>query len=112
MRFAIPIADNKLTLHFGHSAEFAIVDADEEKKQIQMREDVDAPPHQPGLLPRWLAERGVNVIIAGGIGQRAQALFLEQGIRVLVGAPCDTPEHLIISYLRGALISGTNVCDH
>ena len=60
MRFAIPIADNKLTLHFGHSAEFAIVDADEEKKQIQMREDVDAPPHQPGLLPRWLAERGVK----------------------------------------------------
>ena len=112
MRFAIPIADNKLALHLGHSAEFAIVDTDDEKKQIQMREDIAAPPHQPGLLPRWLAEQGVNMVIAGGIGQRAQSLFAEHGICVLVGAPCDTPENLVTGYLQGALNSGANVCDH
>ncbi|MBU4405486.1 MAG: ATPase, partial [Acidobacteria bacterium] len=76
------------------------------------REDLDAPPHEPGLLPKWLAERGANLIIAGGMGQRAQGLFVEHGIQVIVGAPAETPENLANSYLAGTLQAGDNVCDH
>jgi Mrp family chromosome partitioning ATPase/predicted Fe-Mo cluster-binding NifX family protein len=112
MRIAIPLADGKLALHFGHCERFALVDADPATQQILKREDVEAPPHQPGLLPPWLAERGVQVVIAGGMGQRAVALFNEQGIRVHVGAPAETPEDLVQSYLRGSLQLGGNVCDH
>ncbi|MCK7542001.1 MAG: hypothetical protein MZV63_69485 [Marinilabiliales bacterium] len=32
-------------------------------------------PHEPGLLPGWLAEKGVTDVIAGGMGQRAIGLF-------------------------------------
>lgn len=35
------------------------------------------PPHEPGVLPKWLHDQGVNLIIAGGMGQRAQGLFNE-----------------------------------
>jgi Mrp family chromosome partitioning ATPase/predicted Fe-Mo cluster-binding NifX family protein len=112
MRIAIPIADGKLSMHFGHCERFALVDVDTQAKKILKREDIDAPKHEPGLLPPWLAERGTRIIIAGGMGQRAQALFTGQGIEVVVGAPAETPERLVADYLAGTLKSGENVCDH
>ena len=112
MRFAIPLAEGKLAVHFGHCASFALVDVDPATKAIIARKDVDAPPHQPGLLPPWLAERNVNRIIAGGMGQRAQQLFTAQGIEVIVGAPVETPENLVTAFLGGSLQVGSNACDH
>ena len=110
MRFAIPMAEGKLALHFGHCESFTLIDS--EDGEIVGREDVPAPEHQPGLLPRWLAERGANVIIAGGMGGRALGLFAEQGIEVAVGAPREGPEMLVKAYLAGTLQTGGNICDH
>ena len=106
------IADGKLAVHFGHCASFALLDVDPDGKSVMVREDVEAPPHQPGLLPPWLAERGVKRIIAGGMGQRAQALFAEHGIEVIVGAPVEAPETLVAKCMAGTLVSGANACDH
>ncbi|MBN1866782.1 NifB/NifX family molybdenum-iron cluster-binding protein [Candidatus Sumerlaeota bacterium] len=112
MRIAIPLADGKLAMHFGHCEQFALVDVNPDAKTIVGREDVAPPPHQPGLLPPWLAERGANVVIAGGMGQRAQALFAQQGIQVVVGASAETPKQVVSSYLAGTLEAGVNACDH
>lgn len=112
MKIAIPLAEGKLTAHFGHCASFAIIEVDDQTKKIIKREDIPAPPHQPGLLPPWLAERGANMIIAGGMGQRAQQLFAQQGIQVVVGAPVETPEKLITDFFAGSLQTGDNLCDH
>ncbi|MBE7558473.1 ATPase [bacterium] len=112
MRIAIPLAAGRLSAHFGHCESFALLDVDVDSKQVLKREDVPAPPHEPGLLPRWLAERQATVIIAGGKGQRAQDLFAEQGIQVVVGAPAETPERLVVAFLAGTLQVGTNTCDH
>jgi len=112
MRIAIPVAQGKLAMHFGHCEQFALVDVDEEKKTVTSQEIVQAPEHQPGLLPRWLAERGANVIIAGGMGMRAQQLFSAQGIVVAVGAPAVEPQALAAAYINGTLLTGPNVCDH
>ncbi|MBN1546127.1 MAG: NifB/NifX family molybdenum-iron cluster-binding protein [Syntrophaceae bacterium] len=112
MKIAIPLANGRLCAHFGHCEQFAIIEVDVEEKKMLGRNDIGAPPHQPGLLPPWLAERGANMIIAGGMGQRAQDLFVGQGIQVLVGAPAETPEQLVSDYLAGQLQTGKNVCDH
>ena len=112
MKIAIPLADGKLTAHFGHCGQFAIVDVDPKSKTIQSQVVLDPPPHEPGVLPAWLAEKGVNLIIAGGMGQRAQMLFTDKNIEVIVGAPVDTPEALVAAYLEGTLQAGDNVCDH
>jgi len=112
MRIAIPLADGKLSPHFGHCERFALIDVNPAEQKIIKLEEEKAPPHQPGLLPAWLAERGTNVIIAGGMGQRAQALFSQHGIEVVIGASTETPERLIEDYLRGALEVGANICDH
>jgi predicted Fe-Mo cluster-binding NifX family protein len=112
MKIAIPLANGKLALHFGHCERFALIDVDPDEKKILGREDIDAPPHEPGLLPAWLAERGASIIIAGGMGSRARGLFAGRGIQVVLGAPAETPEGLVGNYLAGTLQSGENVCDH
>lgn len=110
MKIAIPLAEGKLTNHFGHCEQFAIIDVDGDK--IDNKELVTPPPHEPGVLPRWLGEMGVNLIIAGGMGQRAISLFQERGVRVITGAPNLEPEELVSQYLSGTLQTGANVCDH
>jgi ATP-binding protein involved in chromosome partitioning len=112
IRIAIPLVNGRLTAHFGHCESFALVDVDPKGKKVLKREDIEAPPHQPGLLPPWLAKKGANLIIAGGMGQSAQRLFAEQGIRVVVGASVETPEKLATDYLAETLKLGDNVCDH
>lgn len=112
MKIAIPLANGKLTPHFGHCASFALIDVDEADKKIVKREDVNAPPHQPGLLPGWLHGMGVMMIIAGGMGVRAQDLFIQKSIKVLVGAPSHSPEDLVTSWMNDTLVLGGNVCDH
>ncbi|MEJ2648408.1 MAG: NifB/NifX family molybdenum-iron cluster-binding protein [Sedimentisphaerales bacterium] len=70
------------------------------------------PAHAPGVLPEWLHENGVNVIIAGGMGQRAQQLFAQNEIDVVIGAQAGTPEELVSAYLQNTLVTGENICDH
>ncbi len=111
MKIAIPTANGELCMHFGHCEQFAIVEVDD-NKALSGTSYLTPPPHEPGVLPRWLREQGANVIIAGGMGQRAQMLFSQNGIDVVVGAPCDTPEDIAAAYLAGTLEAGTNACDH
>ncbi len=112
MKIAIPTADGQLCMHFGHCEQFALVTVDPDQKTIIATEMVTPPPHEPGLLPRWLAERGAQMIIAGGMGQRAQQLFQQNQIDVLVGAPANTPDNLVHAWMQGVLKPGQNVCDH
>ena len=70
------------------------------------------PPHEPGVLPRWLHEQGADAAIVGGMGESAQELLRETGIEVIIGAPIDSPESLANQYLSNTLTTGENVCDH
>ena len=112
MRIAIPVVGGKLSAHFGHCETFVLVDVDMAKRAVLSTDEVQAPPHQPGLLPGWLSERKADVIIAGGMGSRAQDLFADKNIRVIVGAPAESPETVVGRYLNGTLQAGGNLCDH
>ena len=112
MRYAVPVSNGKLATHFGHCEHFALIDVDEATRAILHKELVASPEHQPGLLPVWLAEEGASAVIASGMGSRAQALFRENRIEVIVGAMGDDPEQLVLDHLRGTLATGDNICDH
>jgi ATP-binding protein involved in chromosome partitioning len=99
LRIAIPVADGKLSPHFGHCTVFALFEVRD--KQIVRKEIAPAPAHQPGMLPNWLHEKGANVLIAGGIG-----------IQVIIGVAPEEPETVVYSYLAGTLQDGANLCDH
>jgi len=112
MKIAIPLVQGQLSQHFGHCSEFAILEVDDQNKKILNKSILQPPAHEPGVLPRWLQEQGANVIIAGGMGQRAQQLFAQNGIMVVVGATSGTPEELALDFLNHTLETGANLCDH
>jgi ATP-binding protein involved in chromosome partitioning len=112
MRYAVPVNGDMVSQHFGHCEHFALMDVDEKTKKITKKEMVSSPGHQPGLLPEWLAEQGVSFVIAGGMGSRAQSLFQQNRIGVIIGAVETDPERAVLSYLNGRLATGKNICDH
>ena len=112
MRIAVPLVQGQLSLHFGHCDQFAILDVNDNSREIINRKDETPPAHAPGVLPQWLHENTVNVIIAGGMGQRAQQLFAQNDIKIVIGASSGTAEELASAYLQGTLETGDNICDH
>lgn len=109
-RFAIPTVGGSLTAHFGHCDKFAIVDV--EGNTILEEKFINPPVHQPGVYPAFLAGEGVDIIIAGGMGQKARDLFAQNNISVLVGVEEGNPRQLVENYLGDNLTTGNNLCDH
>ena len=112
MRLAIPVVNSKVSPHFGHCEQFALFDVDEQSKQVLYKNLVTSPQHEPGLLPAWLAEQGVTVVITGGMGSRAQGLFQQNNISVVLGVPDEDPDKVVLDYLNSTLSPGSNICDH
>jgi len=112
MRYAIPVSGGVVSPHFGHCEHFALIDVDEDKREIIKKELVPSPGHEPGLLPAWLAEQGVSFVIAGGMGSRAQNLFQQNRIEVIIGTMENDPEKAVLSHLDGKLATEDNFCDH
>ncbi|HYF76143.1 MAG TPA: NifB/NifX family molybdenum-iron cluster-binding protein [Symbiobacteriaceae bacterium] len=110
LRFGIPMEAGRLSPHFGHAPQVALVDADPETQTILRTELLQAPPHAHGVLPRFLKEHGAQVIIAGGIGGGAVTLVQQLGMDLLAGAPADTPETLVKAYFEGTLVTSHNQC--
>jgi predicted Fe-Mo cluster-binding NifX family protein len=112
MKIAIPVERGRLSSHFGGSSHFAVIEVDGNSKTVQRSETLPAPEHQPGLFPRWLRDQGAQVVIAGGIGQRALAIFAQNGVQVVSGQPGATVEALVAAYLAGELNRPPEACAH
>jgi len=112
MRYAIPVSNGIVSPHFGHCEQFALIDVDDKSKKVVKKQLVQPPVHQPGVLPQWLAELGTTFVIAGGMGSRAQDLFQQNRIGVIVGSMESDPEKAVLAHVNGLLATGDNVCDH
>lgn len=107
MRIAVAAEGRNVTEHFGHCVNFMLYDVENEK--IIKEESVDNPGHKPGFLPNFLADKGVQVIISGGMGQGAVDIFNERNVEVVVGASGDA-KTAVEDYLQGALKTSGSVC--
>lgn len=107
---AIPTTENMLDEHFGHCKLFTFYTI--ENGIIVQTKTIDAPPHVPGKLPHWLAEKGVTDVIAGGMGQGAINIFNSLNINVFVGAPKQNPAVIIAGFLSKTLVLNANNCHH
>lgn len=107
MKIAVASEGKMVTEHFGHCEGFTIFDS--ENNVIKGKEFIPNPGHRPGFLPVFLHEKGVNVIISGGMGGGAIEIFNEKGIKVITGASGDA--HMAVEhYLQGNLKSTGSVC--
>jgi ATP-binding protein involved in chromosome partitioning len=112
VKIAVPVTSGALSSHFGHCEQFVLFDVGQDGKLTGKPLVLTPPPHEPGTFPKWLHEQGATVIIAGGMGSRAQSLFAQNGIQVTVGVAGGAPETLVRDYLDGRLVAGSNICDH
>lgn len=107
---AIPVTDGVLSPHFGHCEQFYF--ASVEENHITEEHFQTPPAHEPGLYPKWVKEQGGTLVITGGMGQRACALFEQNGVEVVVGAPSKTPRQIVEDFLNNTLQTTENSCDH
>jgi predicted Fe-Mo cluster-binding NifX family protein len=109
VKIAISTEGGSVSAHFGRCPSYTIVDIRDGK--VVGREEIPNPGHSPGFLPGFLHEKGVETIIAGGMGPRAQGLFAEKNIRTVIGAAGPVDE-VVGLFLRGELEPGPDLCDH
>lgn len=109
-RIAVPVVNGVLSAHFGHCEFFLI--ADVVGGEVKQTNEVVPPPHEPGVIPRWLSNEGVNVVLVGGIGQKAVDLFKQFGVQPVIGVPVKKPLELVDDFLADKLIEGVNQCSH
>lgn len=116
MRLAVPTAGNGglndfVDQHFGHAAVFTIFDTDTNKVVCLPNRSLHRGGS--GYPPEHLARAEVDVMVCGGLGQRAIHMFEQFGIEVYVGAsPTETVETAIKKYQGGLLHMATdeNAC--
>ncbi|EGD47586.1 Dinitrogenase iron-molybdenum cofactor biosynthesis protein [Ruminiclostridium papyrosolvens DSM 2782] len=107
MKVAVASEGKMVTEHFGHCEGFTLFEVQD--NQISRKEFIPNPGHRPGFLPNFLNDKGVNVIISGGMGGGAIEIFNEKGIEVITGASGDA-ETVVQNYLQGSLKSTGSVC--
>ncbi len=109
-KLAIPVENGLLSEHFGHSREFAFYEI--EGNKITKSYSKEPPPHQEGVIPRWLAAENATDILVGGIGPKAVEILYRHGINVYVGVAVDEPVNLALDFINGDLKFGENFCHH
>ena len=109
-KIAIPVASEKLCMHFGHCETFHVFDVSD--SGISNEQQLVPPPHKPGAYPEWLTKMGVTDVIAGGMGQKAINLFNQASINVYLGVDSIAPKKVVERFIDGTLESQANLCNH
>jgi predicted Fe-Mo cluster-binding NifX family protein len=97
----------EISSHFGRCPYYLILEPENEKVEPPVKLVVNpyATAHgQPGEVPSFLKDQGIEVIIAGGMGPRAVGFFNQYGIKVVTGASGKVKE-AVESFLKGELKS-------
>lgn len=108
MRIAISADDSNgldsvVSPHFGRCPYYVLVDLDDrEVSAIDVVENPFYSRHQPGQVPGFIDQQGVDVMLAGGMGRRAIAIFQQYNIEAVTGA-AGSVRHALEQYLGGAL---------
>jgi len=111
MKYATPVSGGMLSAHFGQSTEFILFDVDNNGQTVS-KQTISTAAHNCGSLPILLADKGVNVVLAGGMGMGPRLAFKRHNIQVVLGVTEIDPEKAVLHHFNGTLISGQNVCEH
>jgi len=108
MKFAISTDGEFVSPHFGRCPSFTIVEI--ESNTVVKKEVLANPGHHPGYLPEFFHQKGVNSIICGGIGQRAERILQQHGINMIVGIEGKIVD-VIEKLVKGELKAGKSLCE-
>ena len=109
MRIAVTYENGNVFQHFGHTETFKVYEV--ENGKIVNSSIVGSNGTGHGALAGLLNDKGIDVLICGGIGGGAQAALSEKGIELCAGASGNADE-AVAAYLRGELENTGANCDH
>jgi len=109
MKIAIPTVGKNISNHFGRCNKYTFYDV-QQNKLVNNYEKI-SPKHAPSVIPKFLKEEGVDIVITSGIGQKALSLFNSFDIEVLTGVSGEV-EKIINNYIAGNLSTGESTCNH
>lgn len=103
MKLALPVVGDRLAESIDDAEQFDVVEID-----LVTRTELGAGRTDPGHLTpkelaRWLVDSGIDLLIVGHVGSQFHRLLDEHGVRVIAGAPPETPRELVKRYLRDEL---------
>ncbi|TAJ11356.1 ATPase [Marinilabiliaceae bacterium JC017] len=107
---AIPLNGTNLEPHFGHAKTFIFLTI--ENEMIAQKDIKPAPKHEPGVLPKWIAENGATDVIVGGMGQQAVNILKSNGVNVHLGAAALPYEEIVKQFVSNTLETSENSCTH
>lgn len=110
MKIAITSENDQVFQHFGRTPEFTVFEIENKKIKEMKKEPTGETGH--GALAGFLADRKIDILICGGIGEGAQIALAESGIKLVAGTQgCVT--QIIEDYLKGNLSNNSNfTCNH
>lgn len=111
MKIAVPTKEGRVDDHFGHCHHYTIFTVND--GAVKMKEILPAPQGcgcKSGIAV-VLAQKGVQVMLAGNIGAGAMNVLGSNNIEVLRGCSGDVDE-LVAAYIAGELKDNGEMCDH
>ena len=110
MKIAVTYENGNVFQHFGHTAQFKLYGV--ENGAVVSSQVVDTNGSGHGALAGLLAQQGVDCLICGGIGGRAQMALAQAGIRLYAGCSGDADQR-VAELLNGTLqFAQEATCDH
>ena len=100
MKIAVTYGDGLVFQHFGHTPAFKIYEVEEGRVTDAFVAETNGSGH--GALAGFLAERGVEALICGGIGGGARNALASAGITVYGGVSGDADD-AVEAFLVGEL---------
>ncbi|MBV5318625.1 MAG: NifB/NifX family molybdenum-iron cluster-binding protein [Desulfobulbaceae bacterium] len=109
MKIAVPTVGDQVDQHFGHCEKYSIFTIEE--KTIKAEKFMESP-HGCGCksnMASKLAENGVELLIAGGIGDGAVNVLASNGIKTIKGAS-GAAQQAVELFLQGKLVDSGDIC--
>lgn len=110
MKIAVPVTQkNEIDEHFGHCQFYQVYSID--NNAIESVEIVNSPQGCgcKSNIAQVLSDKGVKVMLAGGIGEGAVNVLNYYGIQVIKGC-IGNAEYNVDLYLKGALRDNGSSC--
>ena len=109
MKIAVTYENGNVFQHFGRTESFKVYEVEDNKVVSGKVIGNDGLGHE--ALAGLLADKAIDVLICGGLGQGAQNALAAAGVEVVAGASGDA-DAAVEAYLRGELVNTGANCDH
>ena len=96
-----------VSAHFGRCPAYTLLVIEGQK--VISRSEIPNPGHETGYIPNFLHDQGIDVIIAGGMGWRAQELFSQYKIKPILGVTGKIDD-IVQQILAGTIQGGASTC--